>query len=190
MGAFPKNRVRMNVLKDPDFDLEEYEFGIPAFDVLTGLDYRLVIVKRAGHDQNKVYYVVSTRALVADMFPKAVPYSYVEEIEDEFDEPAPIDKLMLADSGAYLYENYDDAAEVYRRTAYRMTREIQMAKIRKTASKIRHITCRTCGAEQEWPIDPHDNSRVPSFVGGPMTGVTIPPHMETDSGICQEHFNA
>lgn len=190
MGAFPKNRVRMNVLKDPEFDLEEYEFGVSAFDIYPGLEYRLAIVKRANHDKSKVYYVVSTKALVADMFPKAVPYSYVEEIEDEFDEPAPKADLMLADSGAYLYENYDDAAEVYRRTAYRMTRDIQMSKIRRAKSQVRHITCRTCGIEQEWPIDPDDNSRVPTFVGGPMSGVTIRPHMETDSGICSEHFNA
>ncbi len=187
MAVSAKNRVRMNVLKDPEFDLEEYEFGVSCFDIIPTLDYRLTIVKRQDHKKN-TYYVVSTKALTEDIFPKAVPYSYIEDVEDEFDGPAPKAEFMLADTGAYLYEDYEDAAEVYRRTAYRMTREIQMSKVRKTKSKIRHITCRNCGVEREWPIDETDGTRIPSFLGGPMTGVTIRPYMETDTGVCSEHY--
>lgn len=190
MWSAMRNRVRMNPERDLEFDLEEYEFGIPCFEVQEPIEYRLVIGKRIPVEKDKTYYVVSVKASAGDMFPKAVPYSYVEEIEDEFDEPAPKAELLLADSGAYLYENYEDAAEVYRRTAYRMTREIQMAKVRKTKSKIRLIECRTCGTEKEWPFDEAVGRRVPYVVGGSMTGVTVRPYMETDSGICEEHYNA
>lgn len=190
LPANNKNRVRMNPMADKEFDLEEYEFGIPCFEVQEPIEYRLTIGKRTTADKDKTYYVVSVKASANDIFPKAVPYSYVEEIEDEFDGPAPKAELLLADSGAYLYENYEDASEVYRRTAYRMTRELQMSKVRRSKSKIRMIECRTCRTEKEWPFDPEVGRRVPYVVGASMTGVTVRPYMETDSGVCSEHYNA
>ena len=184
------NRVLMNVKRDPEFDLEEYSFGVECFPV-DGMDYRLVITKRYDQQAKKDYYVVSTKAHENDMFPKPVPdfmaLSWEDELEGRMLVPA---EKQLSDTGASLWETYEEAAEMHRKIAYRMSQEKRDAEVRGLLSGIRKVSCRTCGAEKDRPLDYETGEYVYEIDGGPMFAVKVRPYALTDSGICSEHYDA
>lgn len=182
------NRVLMNVQRDPDFDFEEYSFGVECFPV-PDLDYRLVISKRLAEKEKKTYYVISAKANENDMFPKPVPDFYSVSWEDELDSvPLVQAKWQLGDTGASLWETYEEAAEAYRKIAYRMTQEKRDAEVRGLLRKVRKVTCRSCGAEKDRPYDHESALYVAETEDGPMNAVKIRPYALTDSGICREHY--
>lgn len=181
------NRVLMNVKRDPEFDLEEYSFGAECFPI-DGMDYRLVISKRFDEYAKKDYYVVSTKAHENDMFPKPVPDFMAVSWEDELDSIAFTSaEKQLGDTGASLWETYEEAAEAYCKIAYRMSQEKRDAEVRGSLKKVRKVSCRSCGAEKDRPYDHESALHVAEIDGGPMFAVKVRPYALTDSGICREH---
>lgn len=182
------NRVLMNVQRDPDFDFEEYSFGVECFPV-PDLDYRLVISKRLAEKEKKTYYVISAKANENDMFPKPVPDFYSVSWEDELDSvPLVQAKWQLGDTGASLWETYEEASEMYRKIAYRMTQEKRDAEVRGFLRKVRKVSCRSCGGEADWPYSEEEEKHVMySLDNGPMLAVRARPYALTDSGICRAH---
>lgn len=172
------NRVLMNVQKDPEFDLEEYSFGVSCYPI-PDLDYRLVISKRLEEKEKKTYYVVSTKANENDMFPKPVPDFAAVSWEDELESRVvPSAKWQLGDTGASLWETYEEAAEMHRRIAYRMTQDKRDAEVRGLLRRTRKVSCRSCGAEADNTQNEHT---------GVMMGVRVRPYALTDSGLCRAH---
>lgn len=181
------NRVLMNVKRDPEFDLEEYSFGAECFPI-DGMDYRLVVAKRYDEYAKKDYYVVSTKAHENDMFPKPVPDFMAVSWEDELEgRMLTTAEKQLGDTGASLWETYEEAAEAYRKIAYRMGQEKRDAEVRGLLKGVRKVTCRSCGAEKERPYDPATAMYATGSDDGSMYAIKVRPYALTDSGICSEH---
>jgi len=178
--------VRMNVVRDLEFDNEEYAFGTPCYPNLptrgSDCEYRLVITKR--ESSGEVYYNVATKLSEGDLFPSPVPDFMAMGVGT--DEPLG-GAFYLGETGSSVFRTYDEAVEVYNKIVKRMTNDINETFFGLNNLPTRQMMCKECFEVYDWTLA-DDGRRDPYAPGIGALETKVKPWAPFDECLCLTHI--
>lgn len=166
-------------LYEQSFNTEEYEFGTPCYpNIPTGFEYRLTISRHKSMS-SRIFFVVVARGSAGDVVPIPVP-DYMAVDATNFS------SYTLGDTGASLFETYEEAAEHHRLISKKLISEIKLIYNHRTAAAVeldRMFMCRSCVRTSPWAKD-SDGSQIPEPANG-MVNARVKPWAYYDEADCE-----
>lgn len=163
-------------LYEKSFNTEEYEFGTPCYpNIPIDSEYRLTISRHMSM-AGQIYFVVVARGSAGDIVPIPVP-DYMAADATSFS------PYTLGDTGASLFQTYEEAAEHHRLISKKLISEVRLIYRHRAATElVRMFMCRSCTRITPWATD-SDGNKLPEPADG-MVNARVKPWSYYDEADC------